>query len=124
VHAAVLTDWSQRCGIDWSIPPKRQTTGLRSLRSALDEAGAPRAYDPNLHSLAGAERPLGMTCKACGHRALIPLDRLGAHSGNMQKIGTLKLKCSACESREWKPTIFQRAEDFDTWLQAAASAAA
>ena len=25
VHAAVLTDWSRRCGIDWSIPPNLQT---------------------------------------------------------------------------------------------------
>jgi hypothetical protein len=117
VHAGLLTDWSRRCGIDWMIPPELQTDRPSGPSEVPWKPEPPRAYDPNLHSLAGTERPLGVTCKACGHRALIPLDRLGAHKGNMQKIKSLKLKCSACESREWEPTIFGRAEAFDTWLQ-------
>ena len=83
--------------------------------------GPARRYTPNLHGLAGSGRPLGVACKACGHRALIPLDRLGAYSGNMQEVRTLKLKCLACESGEWMPSIFQRDEDVAAFLQSTAS---
>src|SRR3954470_20305229 len=93
VHAAVLTDWSRRCGIDWSIPPDQQKDRPTGPAQApwinLEPA---RARDPNLHSLAGTGRPLGVMCKTCGHRALIPLDRLGAHSGNMKEVKSLRLK--------------------------------
>lgn len=126
VHAAVLQDWSTRCGIDWSVTPDEQTVRPpQTSRPHRKDRGPPaRTRTDNLHSLARTGRPLGVICKTCGHRALIPLDRLGAHSGNRQEIHTLKLKCSACESREWKPTLFQRAEDVDTFLQPAASVAA
>src|SRR5437868_1612104 len=93
VHAALLMDWSRRCGIDWSIAPENQADRPSGPSEAPAKPEPTRYRSENLHSLAGSGWPLGVTCKACGHRALIPPDRLGAHKGNMQEIGTLRLKC-------------------------------
>ena len=123
VQAAVLQDWSTRCGIDWSIPPEEQTVWPpRPPRPHRKDHRPPadRSGRENLHGLAGSGRPLGVTCKACHHRGLVPLDRLGAHSGNMQEIRTLKLHCSACQSREWTPKIFLRDEDLAAFVQSTA----
>ena len=127
VHAAILQDWSTRCGIDWSIPPEEQTVWPpRPPRPHRNRhwQGPTRTGMENLHGLAGTGRPLGVTCKACGHRALIPLDRPSAHSGNMQEVRTLKLKCAACESREWQSTVFNKAEEVAAFLQPRTSAPA
>lgn len=124
VHAAVLQDWSTRCGIDWSIPPGEQTVRPpeppRLQRKILHPHAQRRAE--NLRSLAGSGRPLGVICKAegCHHRALIPLDRVGTHSGNITELRELKLCCSACQSREWEPKVFHRDEDLAAFLQPAA----
>ena len=66
-------------------------------------------FDPtaNLHTLASHGFPLGIECGACGTRTLIPLDRIGARSGNMKMVKTLKLVCR-CGSRIWRPPIFHR----------------
>ncbi|MCF8533074.1 MAG: hypothetical protein K9G48_08730 [Reyranella sp.] len=122
VHAAILQDWSTRCGIEWSIPPEEQTVRPpRPPRRPWKGPPPTRPGSENLHGLAGSGRPLGVTCKACNHRALVPLDRIGAHSGNMQEVRTLKLKCGACNARQWTPRIFHRDEDIAAFLEPTAS---
>jgi hypothetical protein len=120
VHAAILRDWSTRCGIDWNIPPEQQTV-RPPLPPRKPWKGPPptRPRSANLHTLATRGHPLGVVCKACGHRALIQLDRLSAHQGNMQEVRSLRLKCAACEAREWEPTVFSRAEEVAAFLQPA-----
>ena len=125
VHAAILRDWSTRCGIDWSVPPEQQAV-WPPRPSRKPRAGPPpaRVGMENMHTLAMHDHPLGVACKACGYRALIPLDRLGAHSGNMQEVRTLKLKCGACELRQWKATIFNDTTEVAAFLQPPAGAPA
>ena len=59
----------------------------------------------NRHSIYMHSMPLGVEC-ACGRRAAVPQHRLGSLQGNMDSIHTLKLRCSACGSREWIGTLF------------------
>lgn len=54
----------------------------------------------NLHTADCYGQPLGVSCRACERRALVPLDRIGAGKGNMRLLHTLQLKCSACGGRE------------------------
>ena len=75
----------------------------------------------NLHTLACYGFPLGVTC-GCGHRSLVELATLGAHSGNMKPVTALRLRCTACGSQDWAPTIFNRAEEVAAFLQRPASA--
>jgi hypothetical protein len=119
VHAAILTDWSKRCGIDWSIAPELQSARPPGPSEALSRGAAPARgnHAPNLHSLANRGHPLGVECKACGHRALIPLDQLGADRGNMREVSTLRLKCSSCESRKWGAVIFNSDEEAAAFVQ-------
>jgi hypothetical protein len=37
----------------------------------------------NLHTAANYGQPLGVQCRACERRVLVPLDRIGAKSGSM-----------------------------------------
>jgi hypothetical protein len=122
VHAAVLTDWSKRCGIDWSVAPEVQSCRPHGPSEApwRGPASAPNNCTPNMNMLANRGHPLGVECKACGHRAVIPLDRLGAHKGDMREVSTLPLKCAACESREWEAIIFNKDEEVVAFLQFAA----
>ncbi|MDP2376423.1 hypothetical protein [Reyranella sp.] len=53
----------------------------------------------NLHSADGRGQPLGVICLGCGKRGLLPLKRIGAHSGNMKPLHDLPLRCSRCGSR-------------------------
>lgn len=53
---------------------------------------------PNLRTLWMSSQPLGIACR-CGHRALISHETLGAHSGNMTEIWTLRFRCTACGAR-------------------------
>lgn len=43
-------------------------------------------------------RPLGVVCP-CGHRALVPLERLAVGPGDMRPLLSLALACSACGRR-------------------------
>lgn len=68
----------------------------------------------NLHSVGNTRLPLGVTC-ACGRKTAVPLHRLGQLEGNMHNVKTLKLKCQACGSRDWKAALFitmREVEDF------------
>lgn len=115
VQAAALQAWSEKCGIDWSIPPEDQIDQPpRPKRKAYDFGGPSRRPD-NLHTVATSGHPLGVACKACGHRALVSHEALGAHSGNMKQVRALRLKC-ACGSREWEHKIFHTPEQVAAFL--------
>lgn len=126
VHAAVLQDWSTRCGIDWSIPPEEQTVRPPQPPRPKKKPHwqGPARDNPNLHGLAGSGLPLGVTCTACRHRALVPLARIGAHIGNMKEVRSLKFRCSACRSSAWEPTIFHREAQMALFLGPRAEQAA
>jgi hypothetical protein len=57
----------------------------------------------NLHTAACYRQPLGVRCRACERRVLVPLDRLSARGGDMTPLHTLALKCSACGGRRGSP---------------------
>lgn len=69
----------------------------------------------NLRSLWSFGRPLGVTC-GCGRRALVTLEQLGAHDGNMRLVSALPLVCSSCGSRNWAATIFASQAEQDGFL--------
>jgi hypothetical protein len=45
----------------------------------------------NLHTAACYGQPLGVRCQSCERRALVPLDVIGAKSGDMRELDTLPL---------------------------------
>lgn len=49
---------------------------------------------------------------------LVPLDRIGAHSGNMTLLQSLPLKCSACGAREVELWLFVKRDEADAWVDA------
>ena len=53
----------------------------------------------NLHSAATYGQPLGVQCRACERRGLVPLGKIGGQ-GDMTPLHSLPLKCSACGGRE------------------------
>jgi len=75
----------------------------------------------NLHALVGYGGPLGIECQ-CGRRGLISGEALGAHSGNMKAIRSLRFVCRECGSRDWTGYIFSPDEDALGWARAASSA--
>lgn len=72
----------------------------------------------NLHTLDGYGGPLGVECR-CGRRALVPPEALGAHSGNMREIRTLRFVCRECGSRQWRGFLFGRHDDALGWARRA-----
>jgi hypothetical protein len=69
----------------------------------------------NLHSVKSYGHPLGVICAACGHRAVVPLHKLGQLDGNMASIKSLKLVCQICGSRNWKATLFARQHEVEAF---------
>ena len=55
--------------------------------------------------------------KACTRRGLVPLDKIGAHQGNMTKLQSRPFKCSACGSREVELWLFVNRVEADDFLQ-------
>jgi hypothetical protein len=49
-------------------------------------------------------QPIGVRCE-CGHRSLIPLERIGAR-GSMNRLCDLKLKCAQCGGRKFEIVLF------------------
>ena len=66
----------------------------------------------NLHSAATYGQPLGVHCRACERRVLVPLDKIGGH-GDMTLLRSLPLKCAACGGREviWGVLVARPARD-------------
>ncbi|HZV92885.1 MAG TPA: hypothetical protein VFF72_06675, partial [Caldimonas sp.] len=42
--------------------------------------------------------PLGVECRACGHKGLIPAERFGGCKGDMTQLERLRLACMATPS--------------------------
>jgi hypothetical protein len=73
---------------------------------------------PNLHSAWSHGHPVGIECTAatCRHRALLPLDTIGARAGNMKYIRDLRLRCTKCGGREFNVALFVRMGEPEAWL--------
>lgn len=110
-QAAALRHWADTCGIDWSIDPDNQV-GRPPWPYRLETCPSRET----LHSVASRGFPLGIECKACSHRARLPLPTVGARPGNMKRVRDLRLKCVVCGSREWKHTLFNKPEEIVGFL--------
>jgi hypothetical protein len=76
------------------------------------------AMPPTLHSLyMGGMYPLGVECRGCGRRALVPADRFGGCKGDMTELSDLRLVCQSCGSRDRDTKVFVRAGDAEAWLE-------
>lgn len=72
----------------------------------------------NLHTAECYGQPLGVQCRSCERRVLVPLDRIGADSGNMTLLQSLPLKCTACGGREVELWLFVKRDEADAWVDA------
>ena len=76
------------------------------------------AVPPPLHSLyMGGMYPLGIECRGCGRKALVPADRFGGCKGDMTELRRLRLVCQSCGSRERETRVFLRAGQAEAWLE-------
>jgi hypothetical protein len=75
----------------------------------------------NLHTVFCYGHDMGVICRICDHRALLSIERLGAHRGNMRQITDLKLKCTQCGSDRYTPVIFAKEEEVAAFLPKAAA---
>ena len=73
----------------------------------------------NLHTADCYGQPLGVRCRSCERRALVPLDVIGAKSGDMRELRTLPLKCRTCGGRDVELWLFVAVGDARGWLDAA-----
>jgi hypothetical protein len=71
----------------------------------------------NLHTADWHRQPLGVACGMCSHRGLVPLERIGAHSGDMKPIRDLPLKCSKCGSKWVSAYLFVKREEAEAFMQ-------
>ena len=67
----------------------------------------------NLHTADCYGQPLGVRCRSCERRALVPLDRIGAKSGDMRELEALPLKCSGCGARDVELWMFVKGGEAD-----------
>jgi DNA-directed RNA polymerase subunit RPC12/RpoP len=58
----------------------------------------------------GGMYPLGVECRGCGHKALVPAERFGDCKGDMTELRNLRLVCQSCGNRERETNVFLRAE--------------
>jgi hypothetical protein len=70
----------------------------------------------NLHTADRYGQPLGVQCRACERRVLVPLDKIGAKSGSMTLLHTLPLKCAACGGREVELFLFVKGDEAAAWV--------
>jgi hypothetical protein len=76
----------------------------------------PVASGCNLHTADRYGQPLGVRCRSCQRRALVPLDRIGAQEANMTPLHTLRLKCSTCHGREVELWLFVKGDEAEAWV--------
>lgn len=107
-QAACLEGWAVDCGVDWSILPEDQTERPPPVPERSWTADLPPTvrHGENLHSVAGSAG-LGVICTACNRRAMLTPVAIGAHSGNMREVSTLRLTCKACGSWEWQHQVLE-----------------
>jgi hypothetical protein len=60
-------------------------------------------------------QPIGVRCE-CGHRSLIPLERIGAR-GSMNRLCDLKLKCAQCGGRKFEIVLFFNGAQADAFWE-------
>ena len=70
----------------------------------------------NLHTADCYGHPLGVQCRACARRVLVPLDRIGAGKGNMTPLHSLPLKCSTCGGRDVELLLFVNSVEAEAWV--------
>ena len=70
----------------------------------------------NLHTADCYGQPLGVRCRSCERRALVPLDRIGAGRGNMKLLHSLPLTCSGCGGREVELWLFVKGDEAEAWI--------
>ena len=70
----------------------------------------------NLHTADCYGQPLGVRCRACERRALVPLDKIGAGRGNMTLLQSLPLTCSGCGGREVELWLFVKRDEAEAWI--------
>ena len=76
------------------------------------------AMPPTLHSLyMGGMYPLGVECRGCKRRALVPVDRFGGCKGDMTELRRLRLVCQSRGWRERETTVFLRTDEAEAWLE-------
>ncbi len=61
----------------------------------------------DLHDVWKSGLPLGVSCNHCLHRALIPLERIGAHEGDLRCVDSLRFQCSRCRRRSHTAHLFR-----------------
>jgi hypothetical protein len=83
---------------------------------SIDGHRGPR---PNLHTVYGYGQPLGVECRACGHRALAFADQVEELRANMTELHTLRFVCQACGSRDWAGWLLVNANDTAAFIGAA-----
>jgi hypothetical protein len=69
----------------------------------------------NLHTADCYGHPLGVRCRSCDRRVLVPLDRIGAQKGSMTLLQSLPLKCTDCGGREVELWLFAKRDEAETW---------
>jgi hypothetical protein len=76
------------------------------------------AMPPNLHDLyMGGMYPLGVQCRGCGRKALVPAERFDGCKGDMTQLSRLPLVCHTCGSRDRETRVFLRAGEAEAWLE-------
>jgi hypothetical protein len=73
----------------------------------------------NLHSAATYGHQLGVRCRSCERRVLVPLDKLQACGSDMTPLHTLPLKCTACGGREVELWLFVKRDEAEAWADGA-----
>ena len=76
------------------------------------------AMPPNLHGLRiDGMYPLGVECRGCGRKALVPANRFGGCKGDMTELRKLRFVCQSCGSRECETKVFLSAGKAEAWLE-------
>ena len=70
----------------------------------------------NLHSVACCGQPRLIYCNGCARRAAIPGEAIGAGSGNMKELRTLRLVCSGCRVRNFRMFVVPKPEHVTQFL--------
>lgn len=87
-------------------------------RNWLAELPPNETQGTNLRAVSQAAA-LGVACSACGRRAALDPEVLGAHEGNMQEIRSLRLSCRGRGSREWTYKLLQTVESAAAFMAGA-----
>ena len=70
----------------------------------------------NLHTAATYGQPLGVRCRACERRVLVPLDKIGARGSDMTPLHSLPLRCTACGGHEVELFLFVKRAEAAAWV--------